>query len=138
MINMTEMLTTQAQCWKALVDGKTIISESSGIMYKIVDERLHWYDDVKCAWELSTGTFAGEKVNMQIYEQPKWFDELQSNPVLCMCSTSFSSRSYIQLIVSYRDDLFYSENNAAWNTAIPLMVNEVEQYIYKGDINEQV
>ena len=135
---MTEMLTTQAQCWKALVDGKTIISESSGIMYKLVDDRLRWYDDAQNTWEISSGTFAGDRVNMQIYEQPKWFDDLHNNPILCMCSTSFSSKSYIQLIVSYKDNLFYSENNAGWTYAIPLTMNDVKRYIYQGNVNEQV
>jgi hypothetical protein len=124
------MLTAQSQCWKALLDGETIISENDGRMFKMIDDRLRWRRFPEDLWKEANSTFGGDP-SFKIYKEPQWFDN-SGNGILCRVRQFNSTKWYIVLIVSTSCDLCVAENGGLWDIAEPLPPEEVQKYIYRG------
>lgn len=134
-------LTTQEDCWKALSEGKQLRNKYSSNIYGLVGGRLELIIRNSNAPHVETISFHSS-YGWEIYEEPKeWYENIPEQGILCWVTTSYGdTRVNPVLIIKYVPEhefgfKFRTIGGDHLPIAIPLTLEEIDKYIYKGELD---
>lgn len=111
----------QAEIYQALLDGKALICISN------IQARLDASGDLYSPNVDPKDIQFNEPEDWQIYEPPKWYDNIPEGGVLC-CVTGGG----IGIIRGYEGNRFYensTKDDAFWTKATPLTKEEIQVFM---------
>jgi hypothetical protein len=127
-----QQFTKVSEIWAALLDGKKIAcSRYEGYFLLKAGDIRNSICDLESGFICDTFSRAHE---WSVYEEPKWYDDIPEQGVLCWAGNSESMLNAHGLasIIRRKEGIWYCSAGDYWQHAVPLTPEEAEKLIYKA------
>ena len=127
---------TQQEIWEYLIEGGEVISDT-GVKYKLINGAVHTLSVIADKYKIGGVSFSLVN-NYKPYIEPKWYDNIPEQGILCWVWDTLDGTKDVGIIHSIEKDqegkpTQYLDNysRCPWDNAIPVTEEEVKKYVYK-------